>query len=168
MAYAYPLPDTLLFNGTDLKSLAGIVVQNLDGLLAPGKLRGDSNDLTIPGADGMIGVAGLPFAAYSFDVPFAVVPDVADGTSPASVAARRAQMIANIRGLAAILIPGLGTLTRRLASSAGPGYDQHTAAGRFLGFSWTFLNPLNGAGCLAQFINLDGRWTDSFGAVVVP
>lgn len=165
MTLTYSLPDTLLINGTDLKSLPGVVLADLSGLLAPGRRRGE--DLRIPGRNGVIGVADLPYAEYSFDVQIRVLPHNVDGSIPDGVQARRAKMLANLSAVAVLLSPGLVTLTRRVSDGASS-YAEHTAAGRFVdGLQAALYNPVTGRTVL-QFINLDGCWRDSSDAIVVP
>lgn len=160
----YPLPDTLLVDGTDLKTLPGVRVGNMAGLLAPGRRRGE--DLRIPGRNGLIGTADLPYDAYAFDFPITIIPEAADETIPTGIEDQRAQTLTNLYAIAAALTPGLVTLTRRLVTASG--YVDHTAAGRFVdGLQLAWFNPLNGRTVL-QFVNLDGGWTASDGSFVVP
>jgi hypothetical protein len=145
--------DTLLFDGTDLQSLTGVVVGDLSGLFAPGTRRGDHD--TIPGRPGQLG-AELPYDAYSFSIPITVLGDT------------RFEMLTRLRAVGAALAGtgGLGVLERRLDDGAG-GYDAHTANGQFASFNtFSLLNPKTGQTELT-FVNLDGAWFDS-GAPTVP
>jgi hypothetical protein len=153
MTYA----DTLIVDGTDLSTVPGLVITDLSGLFAPGTRRGE--DDVIPGRRGQIG-AQLPYDAYAFTIPIALTSGDVDGTTSSAV--RRGHFIAHLRALSAALdgTNGLVTLTRRLTSTDGTGYDTHTAAGRYVaGTAIAMLNPDSGATDL-QFINLDGAWYD--------
>lgn len=159
------LPDTLLVDGVDIATFTGIVVEDLAGLLAPGRRRGE--DLTIPGRNGSIPVAGLPYESYAFDLPITVLPDNPAGVVAGDGQGRRAQMLTNLNTAALALAPGVLTLTRRLTLTASTSVD-HTCAARFVdGLQLEMLNPETGRTVL-QFINLDGCWHDALGAVVVP
>ncbi len=150
------IPDTLLVDGHDLRTLPGIIVESLE-LFAPGRRRGE-NDV-IPGRPGALGFGG-PFEAYAFAVAVTVTPADAGGVEPATDVGRRVLMLDNLRGLAAALAGagGLVTLTRRLATATG--YDAHTAAGQYVdGLAVELLNPETGSTEL-QFVNLDGAWWD--------
>lgn len=143
MTYYGPLPDTLLVDGTDLQSIAGIIVTNLDGLLAPGTRKGEN--VPISGRRGVIGVPKV-YDAYEFGVGIRVEGD------------DRAAMLATLATLSAVLDGdgGLVTLTRRLVS--GSSYVEQTAAGEFVdGLQVALLNGWTGDTEL-QFVNLDGCW----------
>lgn len=164
MPYFGTLPDTLLINGTDLQSIAGIVVEDFSGLFAPGRRRGD--DIPIPYANGATGVPNLPYEAYTFDIPVVVLESDGSGNTPSTDYGRRAQMIANLRSVAtAIGTTGLVTLTRRLANAGGT-YDSHTCSARYLdGLGMELLNYHTGRTVLS-FLNLDGCWYDGAVAMV--
>jgi len=143
------LADTLLFDGTDIQSISGVVVNDMSGLFAPGTRRG-SHD-TIPGRGGQLG-AQLPYDAYSFAVPITVLGST------------RYEMLTALTAVGAALAGtnGLGTLERRLDDGSG-GYVAHTAAGQFASFnSFSLLNPATGQTELT-FVNLDGAWTPDSG-----
>src|SRR5438876_10421661 len=116
MPYSGPLPDTLLVGSTDIQSLAGILVEDMSGLFAPGRRRGQND--TIPGRQGQLGAPKV-YDAYAFSIPVTVLPDDSSGVAPATEQGRRAQVIANLRAANAILAGtnGLVTLTRRLSNS---------------------------------------------------
>lgn len=169
MPYFGSLPDTLFIGATDLQAIAGIVVEDLSGLFAPGRRRGD--DIAVPYVSGATGVPDLPFEAYSFEIPVTILCDEADGDDPAGDHLRRAQMIANLRAISTALDvatgTGLFTMTRRLAKSPS-GYDEHTAQGRFVdGLAPTAVNFHTGRAVL-QFVNLTGCWLDGSSNPVVP
>lgn len=141
-----PLPDTLLVDGVDIQAISGIVVTNLDGLLAPGERKGDN--VPIPGRNGVLGVP-KDYADYEFSIGIRVEGDT------------RWEMIATLRTVAAALDGdgGLVTLTRRLAD--GPGtYVEHSAEGQFNnGLQIALLNAATGDTELS-FTNNDGCWFD--------
>jgi hypothetical protein len=142
---------TLLFAGTDLRSLTGIVVQDLSGIFAPNTRRGQHD--VIPGSDGWRGAA-LPIDGYNFDVPVVVEGDT------------HAAMFANLTALATALegSGGLGQLERRIDDGAG-GYVAHFAAGACAGLNPTLLDLETGQ-LTVTFANLDGRWHTAAGAFV--
>lgn len=145
-------PNTLLVDGTDIRTLAGITIVGYMDLHAPGTLKGSDEDEDLPGDDGVLGVP-LPYAAYSFSVPIRVF-----GATRGQKEARLRAVGAAVRGT-----NGLVTLTRRLANAADDGYDEHTAHGRFAMFnSISLLNPFSDQTEL-QFVNLDGYWLDGDG-----
>lgn len=135
--------STLLVDGVDIRSLAGIIVTRMD-LSAPGTRRGSAD--TIPGRQGQLG-ARLPYDAYVFAVTITVI-----GASEAEYVTRLAAVGAAVAGDS-----GLVALARRLPTSGG-GYVQHTANGQFAGgLSFDLLNPVSGETELS-FINLSGAW----------
>lgn len=153
MAYFSQIQDTLLFAGTDLRAVGGVIVNSLDGMFAPGTRRGQ-NDV-IPGRRGQLG-AELPYDAYNFDIPITIL------------AATRHGMLTVLAAVGAALAGtnGLGTLERRLDDGAG-GYVSHTAAGQFTSFnSYSTLNAVSSTTVLS-FVNLDGAWFSS-GAPTTP
>jgi hypothetical protein len=141
-------PNTLLVNGTDIRTLTGITVVGFMELYAPGTRRG--SDDVIPGRQGQLG-AQLPYDAYSFSVPIQVA------------GATREAMIANLMAVGVLLGGnGLVTLTRKIANLSG-GQDTHTASGRVdTSFAVALLNP-SLARTVLQFINLSGAWTPDSG-----
>jgi hypothetical protein len=152
------LPDTLLVGATDLQSLK-LIVADFAGLHAPGTRRG--GNITYPNVDGETGVAKV-YAAYAFDVPVTIVPDFPDGTIPSNPLDRRAQFIANLTAIQAVLDVGLVTLTRKLAKVGGGTIDT-TCPGEYVsGLAVSMLNPDNGRTIL-QFKNLNGYWADGGG-----
>lgn len=138
--------STLLFASTDLKTLDGIIVTDLSGLLAPGVRRGEHD--TLPGEDGQLG-AELPLDAYNFQIGIVV-----EGDSFADMYTNLAALGAALRGS-----NGLGQLERRLdnAGATMAGYDAHTANGAFGGINSSLLNLRTGQLDLT-FANLDGAW----------
>lgn len=138
--------DTLLIDGTDVRSLPGVfAVGFIDGLYAPGTRR-DADDV-IPGADGVTG-AQVPLDKYLITVPIWI--------SGATTAA----LNANVRAIGPLVTGtrGLVTLTRHLDNGAG--YDTHTAPGRFAtGLTLSMVNLTQGSMDL-QFYNLRGAWLD--------
>lgn len=150
------LPDTLLIGTTDLQTVPGIVVTDVSGLRSPVRRRGDS--YVVPGRTGQVGV-GKVVDAYAFTVPIAVLPDDGSGATPASAQARRAQMLANLDAVAALMPSGLVTLKRRLSTASS--YVEHVAAGEYVdGLAAALLNAETGETEL-QFVNLDGCWYDT-------
>lgn len=165
MPYFGALTDTLLIDGTDLQSIAGIVVTDLSGLMAPGRRRGDN--VTIPGRRGVIAVPKV-YEAYEFSVGITVLADDATGATPATVQARRVQMLANLQAVANVLDgaagDGLLTLTRRISN--GVSYVSHTCSAEFVdGLQVDLLNAETGQTEL-QFINHDGAWLNGVTPVV--
>lgn len=139
-------PKTLIVDGTDLRTLDGVIVTdpNFLSLYAPGTRRGGHD--VIPGERGQLG-AELPVDAYNFAVGVAV-----SGTD-------EADLEQNLHALASACAGtnGLVSLERRMAKVGG-GYDTHTASGAFNGFA-----NFNAPGELdievdLQFVNLDGAW----------
>lgn len=167
MPYNTDLPDTLIVDGTDLQTLAGVWLDDLGFLLAPATPRGEQD--TIPGEDGRGGTdsdprgVGLPVDAYQFTVPITVQCQDGAGATSTVLAEARGQFIANVRALAAAIqgSRGLVTLTRRLTNADGSGYDEETADGQFLGglTPTSTDTPLRATFDL-QFMNLSGRWYD--------
>jgi hypothetical protein len=149
MTYYSPIQDTLLFDGTDLRAISGVIVNSLDGMFAPGTRRGQ-NDV-VPRRRGQVG-AQLPYDAYNFEIPITVL------------AATRHAMLTVLAAVGAALqgTGGLGTLERRLDNGVG-GYVSHTAAGQFSAFnSISTLNAFT-ANTVLTFVNLDGAWTPDSG-----
>lgn len=136
------LVDTLLVNGVDVQSLAGITVTRLD-LFAPGLRRG--SDDVVPGRRGQVGAA-LVYDAYAFSVEILV-----SGST-------HAEMVANLAAVGAALATstGLVTLTRRLSTSGG--HVDHTASGRYVGITAVELLNTESAQTELQFVQLDGAW----------
>lgn len=148
--------STLLFDGTDLRSLTGLSIIGQMNLFAPGTRRG-SNDV-IPGRQGQLG-AELPWDAYAFSINILVTDH--DG-GPCGT---QAQMIANLKAIGTLLAGtnGLGTLTRHLPQVGG-GTEVMTAAGQFVsGMSLQTLNLRTGQTEL-QFVNLSGAWSPDSGS----
>lgn len=168
MPYFGPLTDTLLVDGTDLQSIAGIVVTDLSGLMAPGRRRGEN--VTIPGRAGVIAVPKV-YEAYEFAIGITVLADDGSGVTGATPQARRVQMLTNLQAVAAVLDgaagDGLVTLTRRISSGAT--YVSHTCSGEFVdGLQVDLLNAETGQTEL-QFVNHDGAWTPDGGTTwIVP
>lgn len=154
------LPEAFFIgSSTDLFTLPGVVVTDASGLFAPGTRRG--SDIAVPYADGETVVDGLPFAAYDFEIGVALLPDEADGDDPGTLHLRRAQMISNLRGIAAVIQAewpqGYGTGKRRL-SKAPSGYDEHTATIRYReGLAIEEINAVTGETRLG-FRNATGYW----------
>jgi hypothetical protein len=151
------LPDTLLIGATDLQDL--VDVDDFSGLHAPGTRRG--GNVVFPGVRGSTYVAKV-YAEYAFDVPVTISCETSAGAIPTSDHERRAQFIANLKALEAVLDVGQETLTRRLAT-AGGGYVEHTCSGEYAaGLAVSLLNPETGRTVL-QFLNHDGCWLDGGG-----
>lgn len=151
-------PDTLLVDGTDLRSLAYLRITNIN-LFAPGTRRGE--DDVIPGRRGQFGVAGLPLDAY----PFTVQGNVT-GTTRGNRNANLFDLVGKVGGSNG---DGLIALTRHLANSTDTGTVDYTAAGRFVGLSSVaLLNPTT-AQIELQFTNLSGAWKrTSDGVWIIP
>lgn len=153
----YPLPTTTLLAGAvDLRALPGIRFISVDGLFSDGEQRG--SDLVIPGVAGDYSVGELPLAAYTFDLPIRIRPNNADGTIPASDAAKWERCRINLAAVDTALTPRVQTFTRKMTTAAG--FESATALCRFvkgLQASWTDL--LDGGTAVLQFVNLSGTWT---------
>lgn len=165
--YVSSVRDTLLVDGVDIKSMPGVVINGID-FFATGAKRG-SND-TIPGRSGQLGAA-KPLDAYTFTVHATVRPILSNGTSPATVDARRALMIANLRQLSRS-IQGLNTggqvlLTRRLTSGEGT-YVDHTAFGEYVHTTALHLINYHNGRTDLEFINLDGAWHSTNNITITP
>jgi len=143
--------DTLLIDGTDVAALPGVRrVGFIDGLYAPGAVRGD--DDVIPGRQGQLGVAGLPLERYLITVPVWV-----SAVDTATLNTNLAALGLVVRGTG-----GLVSLTRRLTTSGG--HVDHTAAGRFAtGLTPTGERNRQAVALDLQFYNLDGAWTSDGG-----
>jgi hypothetical protein len=151
-------PDTLLIDGTDIRSVAGVEIVGDMNLFAPGTRRG--NDDVVPGQRGMLAAPGLVLDAYAFTVDLKIK------------AANRGQRDAYILALGALLVgtnnDGLIGLTRRLANSSDTGYDSYTAQGRFVtGLNFQVVNP-GMAQTQLQFLNLSGAWKNASNVWIIP
>lgn len=152
-AFDVPAYDTLLFAGTDIQSIAGVLVNDWSGLMAPGVRRG-SHD-TVPGRQGQLG-AQLPYDAYNFAVPVTIL-----GASNHARLTILKALDAALRGTG-----GLGQLEWRQDDGAG-GYVPLTAKGQFASFnSFQLLRP-DTAQTELSFVNLDGAWQTAGGAWVL-
>ena len=139
--------DTLLVDGTDLRSLSYIKIVGVMDLFAPGDLRGPL--LQVPRVDGDR-AAPLPRASYILHVPVQIS------------GATRGERNDNLRALGPLMYGdrGIVTLTRRIATGDGGDYAEHTAPGQFItGLSAAWLNHVTGRTEL-QFYNLKGGWWD--------
>lgn len=146
---------TLLVDGTDIRSLTGLVAVNHLDLYAPGTRRG--SPLTVPGRQGQVGVS-LPWDAYNFAVGITV-----GGGDEAA-------MTDNIRAIGTALegTGGLVSLERRLPTGSSGAYQAMYAKGMFSGgLGFTLLNPVTGQTEL-QFANLSGAWTPTLADVDDP
>lgn len=151
------LPDTILIDATDLQDL--VDVDDLSGLHAPGTRRGGNPKF--PGVRGSTYVPKV-YDEYSFDIPVTISCEDASGVIPATEHERRAQFLANLQALEAVLDVGQITLTRRLAAPGG-GVVEHTCSGEYVGgLAVSLLNPETGRTVL-QFLNHDGCWIDELG-----
>jgi hypothetical protein len=149
----FPAYDTLLFNGTNLQSIAGLLVTDWSGLAAPGVRRGQHD--VIPGRQGQVG-AELPYDAYNFGVPIMLL-----GTTNYE---RLTVLKAAVAALAGT--NGLGALEWRQDNGSG-GYVAVTAAGQFTALnSFALLRPDTAATELS-FTNLDGAWKTAASAWVL-
>ena len=147
--------STLLFNSTDLRSITGVVIEDISGVYAPGTRR--SSDDVIPGQRGVLAATNLVYDQFQFSIPVSIG------------AATEATLHDAIDALAAVVVTstGLGPLERRLQHTSG--LVAATASGRFVGFSgWTRDNDVT-VGVELVFANLDGAWKRSSDNVwVVP
>jgi len=144
--------DTLYVDGVNLKSLPGIVVNDIE-YFAPGTKRG--NNETIPGRRGQVGVA-KPLDAYGFSVMITVLP--VTGSTPEG---RRSAMINQLRALSHQLhgfkSGGQVKLQRRLTTGVGQ-YETTEANGEYVkGTDINLINFTTGKTEL-EFVNLDGCW----------
>src|SRR5690349_3053043 len=102
------IPDTLLINGTDISTVAGLVVTDFSGLHQDGPYRGDN--LTIPGMPGQVSYVKVR-EAYTFDLGIALAGD------------SRQDFLDALDGIRTLIgSDNLCTLTRRLTSTAMAGY----------------------------------------------
>lgn len=138
------MTDTLLIDGTDIRSITGWRVVGAISHWGTGDRRGD--DDSVPGRDGWIG-AVLPRDRYIIRVPIRVY-----GSSQGERNDNLRNGLASVDGGS----DGLCTLTRVIASGAGT--DSHTSDGRFItGSALAALNPVTGM-CELQYYNLRGAW----------
>ena len=137
------LPDTLLINGTDLRSIPRLIIRDISGLLTEAPYRGDNE--TIPGMPGEVGTVKVA-GAFTFDIPVTLL-----GTTRADFLS----ILASVRALAST---NLVTLTRRLSTSGG--YADTSCAGEYLaGTAVEMLAFMPAAGrTTLSFRNLDGGW----------
>lgn len=150
------LPDALLLgvggagaSYASIEGFTGITVSDYNGLFAP--LIRDVENVKIPYRDGEVGFYGT-FAAYDFEVPLVV-----GGITGSTMGDRRASMISQLSGIAALVAYGLFPMRRRLVI-AGGSYVEHESNGQYRGgLQPERLNADNGR-CVLQFRNLDGYW----------
>jgi hypothetical protein len=151
--------DTLLVDGTDLRTLARDIA-DFSGVFSVAPRRG--NNYQVPGADGAI------YVAKPADVGPVIVGltiedvDPATGLPASTRQARLARLWANYFTLVSLCKAETGgtvTLTRRLATTGGSTVD-HTCTAELVGG----LDPvLDGAPTVirvvTRFANLDGTWS---------
>lgn len=138
----------LLFAGTSLKGLAGVIVTDWTGLWT-GLFRRGQYD-TIANRNGAFGSA-LPLDQFNFSITVYIEGDT------------EAAMFSNLTAVASALTGsgGLGTLERRIDNGLG-GYTSSYAAGAFAGVSPTLFNHDSGQIDLT-FGNLSGGWFSDSG-----
>lgn len=156
--------DTLFVDDRDIRAVPGLVVNSIEYFSASEK-RGRNE--TIPGRRGQVGVA-KPLDAYSFSAHVTILPVKADGSQPATMEARRGQLISNLRDITrrvqGFKSGGQVVLKRRLTVGDGV-YEDTTAAGEFVhSTAVTYMNFITGRTEL-EFINLDGCW---YGTTDIP
>lgn len=149
-------PDTLLVDGTDVRSLCSII--GYINMWATLTRRGQ--DDVIPGQNGVLGDSSLPLDQYSFSFSVKVAGTTRGG--------RNAAYKALIQAVGGLSDGGLVTLTRRLANADDSGYDEFTAPGRFNGqLAFQAWNPIAGTTEL-QYTNLLGYWIDDLTNPALP
>ena len=120
------IPDTLLINGTDIATVAGLVVTDFSGLHQDGPYRGDN--LTIAGMPGAVSYVKVR-DAYAFDLGVSLVGDT------------RQDFLDALDGLRALIgADNLCTLTRRLTSTALGGYTDTTCGTTYV--TSTAITPI--------------------------
>lgn len=134
--------ETILFDGTDIKTAGVRSIQVWDGVLLTTALRGA--DLLIPGADGEHSIP-RPFGAGVLNLGLVLTTDTNAGFNDAYRALRRLAKV-----------DGTVTLTRRL--SFGTGNEEHTAVAKYAGgLEPTMVKMIGGSLTLSMKI-LGGLW----------
>lgn len=149
------LVDTVLWGGTDVKSVASLHFGDLSGLLETGGFRGGNR--TIPGMPGQVSYSKVR-DAFPFTVPIGLGPEDGSGVLAATLAAQRIQFLANYAALQAIFSTNTATLTRRLSKTLTPFYVDTTCSAEFLGFTITEQPTESTMLGVLSFVNLSGAW----------
>lgn len=150
------LVDTVLWDSTDLRTVPSLHYGDLSGVLTTGGFRGRNR--IIVGMPGQVSYV-KPREAFAFGVPIGLGPEDGSGATPATIAARRIQFLANYAALQAIFTDNTGTFTRRLSKTLTPLYDDDTCDAEFLGFTITTQDSEDTLLGTLNFVNLDGAWT---------
>jgi hypothetical protein len=135
--------ETVLFDGTDIKSAGVREIKVWEGALLTTSLRGD--DLIIEDADGMVAVQERPFDSIEMQLGLVLLGTTHADFNDATRALRRL-----------VKADGTVTLTRRLAY--GTGNEQHTALARYAGGLEPHLIDMAAGHVDLRMRLLDGLW----------